>query len=432
MNSFQRHPRYPKDDHRRPAGAPHKPPAPFSSAPAVRVQNLKRLEAVCGPELLAIKLGIPLGRLREMLEGVNFSSEMAFHIEATLGVTSGFMDKPGAPLSEEDKVRLKQPASEEVFDELPPRSSPARTPTSSPVQAVTPGAASNPQGPAQGLPASTTHANADAPALKETPMNATATLSAAPVLDEAALREVRTANFKLLTSRKGVKSRLVELTGLSPANISHRLHGHKIFDKDTGEFFCMKLGLPSGWFEAPRTEADIPEKVMQLLTGAIPGAPAPVAAQPRTVSKTALPKPAGVPLAKTKAQKAAGRKAPSVGTVATIPGLALSSAARGAGAAPASAAPVSAPATPAPSVATVPTPIRRRAAPAASSAQSGGVAVLPPAAPVATVAPTAPAAPAGVAGPLAQAALAVLTLKVQSGRLSEERAMQMLGEFAQL
>lgn len=437
-----------------------KPQVPFSNAPAARVQNLKKLEDCCGPDLLAIKLGIPLGRLREMLDGVNFSSEMAYHIETTLVLDSGFMDKPAAVLSPEDQFRLKQLPSDDLHDDLfpvdqapaansPSAAAPAPAPeapqqASLEAQAVT-------QAPAAQKPSSEPSLVEKAqPEIvkKDLAMTEAVAQSSTPLLGESqeeTLRAVRRENFRVLTAPKGFKSRLGELTGLSPANISHRLHGHKIFDRETGDFFCDKLGLPRGWFEAPRTLEDVPSSVIQLLSGAVPASITPVPAQPRTVSKTSLTKPASVPLARTKAQKkASAEQSPTAPTT-----LSLSAASRG--------GEQSAPPAAAPAAATPVKTTRRRAAqvvalPAASAvAPALQAPVAPPvAAPLAApvvVAPVYAPTPAAVAvaerpvvapvstaaaGPLAQAALAVLTIKIQSGRLSEERAMTLLAELAAL
>lgn len=433
---------------RRHQGPGPKPQVPFSNAPAARVQNLKKLEDCCGPDLLAIKLGIPLGRLREMLDGVNFSSEMAYHIETTLALDAGFMDKPASSLSQEDQVRLRLPPSDDLHEDL-------FTPVDRAVAANTPAAPTAPPAPAPVLdkapdvvntPPVVPTAETAQPEItqKDIAMTEAVTQSTIPHVSdsqEEALRAVRRENFRVLTSPKGFKSRLGDLTGLSPANISHRLHGHKIFDKETGDFFCSKLGLPMGWFETPHSLEDIPSSVIQLLSGAVPASVTPVAPQPRTVSKTAMPKPASVPLARTKAQKsAAGEQA-----AAMPPALALSAASRG-GEQDAQAV--------APAVAAPAKPGRRRAAPAVAAPVVAAPALVAPAvqAPVAApvVAPvvSAPAyapsaaavverpavAPAAVtgAGPLAQAALAVLTLKIQGGRLSEERALSLLTELAAL
>jgi hypothetical protein len=67
--------------------------------------------------------------------------------------------------------------------------------------------------------------------------------------------------------------------------MAHRLHGKKRMDDAEAERFTAGLGLPAGWLDTPRSEADIPESVALLLAPAsrvrAPGqAPAPTAAAP--------------------------------------------------------------------------------------------------------------------------------------------------------
>lgn len=79
------------------------------------------------------------------------------------------------------------------------------------------------------------------------------------------LEEVRRGNFRLLTAWDCAKRRLAKLSGLSAANISHRVSGEKIFDAETATFFCRVLRLPGDWFEVPRCSTDIPDGTMTLL-----------------------------------------------------------------------------------------------------------------------------------------------------------------------
>lgn len=462
-----------RDPYKKPVSHGPAPVVPYSNAPAVRVQNLKRLQSVCGTEELATKLGVSLGRLELMLSGVNFSDEMAYHSEQSLGLTPGFLDKPGAVLTEAEKDFLLKPFVEESPEEpvvvkLARPASEAQLPAQPAAKAATPEPREAASAPADASAHEAEQAKSGAPPDSQTPLidassalsypspdtlSKEPSMSADPQLTpqespEAQLRKVRQENLKLLAEPKGVKSRMVLLTGLSPANLSHRLHGHKIFDAETGDFFCEKLGLPRGWFEAPRTAADIPLEVSQRLNGTIPGLmPAPALKQPRSISKTAMTKPAGTPLAKTKAQKTAK----TAEQAAAGPSLSLSAAALGLTAAEAAAAAAPTPSA-VPVVAKRVRVAQKPAAPASAPsaapmmAQSTNTAVLerPVQAPVqqqqAAVAPVNVGTPAAAAlplasadaGPLAQACLAVLTVKIQAGRLPEQKAMELLGVFANL
>lgn len=374
-----------------------RPPA-HEGAPAVRVQNLQKLKDACGPEHLAMKIGIPLGRLSEMLEGVNFGPELAYHLEVVLRLPSGFMDRPGAVLSESVREQLcALPDEDETPDE--PATAPIKPATPTPTISVS----QHPQ-----------EAPVTATSTVSTPAT-TPAASAENASEKEVAREIRRRNFEMLTQPKGAKSRLVALTGLSPANISHRLHGHKVFDAETGEYFCGYLGLPSGWFESPRTEADIPPGALALLTGSAPVPSAAPATQPRARSKTALTRPAGAPLAPT-------RKA-----ITLTEGLSLSSAALGSK--PSRAKPVlqkaqvQAPAAP-PVTATLNRPPAQAATPAAAAPA--------PATPAPRLSQSPAAVSLSTAAPVAQAFLLVLTQKIQDGRLPEERALELLQEALSL
>lgn len=340
-----------------------------------------------------MKIGVPLGRLDEMLNGVNFGAELAYHLEVVLKLPSGFMDKPGATLSAVEQDALKAlPQDDAPEDEIPLTK----------LEAV---ATEAPLAPPPANVSAAPHPAQSPVLLQESHM--TEAVSPTSDADELAKREIRRANLAMLTRPKGVKSRLVGLTGLSAANISHRLHGHKLFDAETGEFFCQKLGLPSGWFETPKTEADIPPTAASILAGttALP-AVAP-AVQPKTVSKTALSRPAGSPLAPTRGQKPA-----------EAPTLSLSSASLGA--------------------AVVKTPRVSGVASRKKGGQSSGIVAAAPvvapapvqAAPVPSLAAHPAAAPLGQAAPVVEtyfkAYLMVMNQKIQEGRVTEQKAVELL------
>jgi hypothetical protein len=65
---------------------------------------------------------------------------------------------------------------------------------------------------------------------------------------------------------------------MSGFNIADRLNGKKRMDSVEANRFTERLGLPIGWLDSPRTEAEIPEPVSQMLTPA-PRGRAPVQQQ---------------------------------------------------------------------------------------------------------------------------------------------------------
>jgi hypothetical protein len=82
------------------------------------------------------------------------------------------------------------------------------------------------------------------------------------------VERIRQANLQVLTTRNGSKVKLGAVLGLSGSNMAHRLHGKKRMDDAEAERFTAGLGLPAGWLDTPRAEADIPESVAQLLAPA--------------------------------------------------------------------------------------------------------------------------------------------------------------------
>lgn len=83
---------------------------------------------------------------------------------------------------------------------------------------------------------------------------------------ESDLAAVRRQNMRLLTRPFGAKTQLATIAGLSICNISHRLHGYKIFDTETAVMFCKLLRLPEDWLDVPRRDRDIPVQTVKLLT----------------------------------------------------------------------------------------------------------------------------------------------------------------------
>jgi hypothetical protein len=58
---------------------------------------------------------------------------------------------------------------------------------------------------------------------------------------------------------------------MSGSNMAHRLHGKKRMDDAEASRFTERLGLPVGWLDTPRSEAEIPESVSDLLIPAARG-----------------------------------------------------------------------------------------------------------------------------------------------------------------
>jgi hypothetical protein len=86
--------------------------------------------------------------------------------------------------------------------------------------------------------------------------------------DSAEVENIRRANLHVLTSRNGSKVRLGVVMEMSGFNIADRLHGKKRMDSVEANRFTERLGLPTGWLDTPRTDAEIPESVSRMLAPA--------------------------------------------------------------------------------------------------------------------------------------------------------------------
>ena len=434
-------------------------------APVIRVKNFRMLHKMAGEDQLGVILGVSHQRLEELLAGHNFSEETAYHIETTLGLPSGFFDLLNPILSKEQVERLRQFKEQEqepvaaashtlslahshAADAVPATVALPQAAAPAPVAASVSAAAPSPAPVAAPQPVAAAPAAAfvgfslslakPLPGVtirKKTRRNVTAMTS--PVLEspqavanpqqpaakvprgvvtaeEAQQRVIRTNNLAMLTSGPGSKKQLCLLTGLTAANISHRLHGNKIFDRETGDFFCERLELPLGWFETPHTPAEVPARALELLgssqaalTAPEPGAPAQA---PKAASRGGVPAQApAAPLVPATVKNKPAKAAP-VAAVAPAP-------VEQAAAAPVAVAPALAP------------PALARVAPAAAPTPAAApVAAAPAAAPAFAALPSS----AAESSPVADALVKTLLKKVREGRLTEEKALSLLVEVMAL
>ncbi|WP_309788897.1 MULTISPECIES: hypothetical protein [unclassified Caballeronia] len=120
----------------------------------------------------------------------------------------------------------------------------------------------------------------------------------------AAVETIRRANLHVLTTRNGSKVKLGTIMALTGSNMAHRLHGKKRMDDAEAKRFTERLGLPTGWLDAPRSEADIPESVSDMLRptsrgkASQPQPPAEIAAKKdaRENANLGIVRTAGVPM----------------------------------------------------------------------------------------------------------------------------------------
>lgn len=265
-----REPRHNEKRGNRQPAAPEFTPALAST---LQRKNFTMLVESAGEENIALGLDVPLKRVRELLKGYNFSDETSYHIETTLKLKSGFLDQVNPQLSDEDIVRLKNPFALDTEEHA---EEPTPPPAAKPHVTVAP-----PSEPTKASVTPTLHLKKSAASAENSapvrtggrPRKETLPSAGETVEDEHALREIRKNNLMVLTTQPGSKSQLGRLVGMSPANISHRLHGVKNFDAATATFIAEKIGLPPDWFNTPHTESDIPPEVISLLAKKTKGAP---------------------------------------------------------------------------------------------------------------------------------------------------------------
>ena len=75
--------------------------------------------------------------------------------------------------------------------------------------------------------------------------------------------------------------------------MAHRLYGKKRMDDAEANRFTERLGLPTGWLDTPRSEAEIPESVSRLLVPASRGKASEQEQRPTTRAPESPPDSAG-------------------------------------------------------------------------------------------------------------------------------------------
>jgi hypothetical protein len=268
-------------------GQPARDPA--QTASIFKTRSFKLLVDAVGAENIALGLDSNLTRVAELVNGVGFTPETAFHIETTLGLPDGYFDQPNPVLSPEIVTRLKSPLDfiqahaepdiaypdpikpAAVAAALPPSHSSDRLPKEPEMPKKSSGG--SPRADARNTQNTR---NTNKPAAKpDVSASPRAAPAKAPVRtspqqslllnDDAAVEKIRRANLHVLTSRNGSKARLGTLMELSGSNMAHRLHGQKRLDDSETNRFTERLGLPVGWLDVPRIPADIPASVAALL-----------------------------------------------------------------------------------------------------------------------------------------------------------------------
>ncbi|MGU7782615.1 hypothetical protein [Burkholderia sp. PU8-34] len=289
-DSGQRQPRHVKNPPSNRQGQPYVKTPPRDStqtASIFKTRSFQFLVDAVGAENIAIALESNMTRVAELMKGERFTPETAFHMETTLGLPHGFFDHPNPALAAETIARLKSPLDFIQTDDGPGAESEALKPASALNVDQQPflkdslsKEAQMPKKAARGAHRAVKNnrremaeqPKPDAP-LKASPSKYKRSPKAPQqqslaLSDSAEVENIRRANLHVLTSRNGSKARLGVVMAMSGSNMAHRLHGKKRMDSVEANRFTERLGLPTGWLDTPRSEAEIPESVSRMLTPA--------------------------------------------------------------------------------------------------------------------------------------------------------------------
>nr|WP_082664907.1 hypothetical protein [Burkholderia ambifaria] len=289
-DSGQRQPRHVKKSPSNRQGQPYVKTPPRDAAQTASIfktRSFQFLVDAVGAENIAIALESNMTRVGELMKGERFTPETAFHMETTLGLPHGFFDHPNPALAAETIARLKSPLDFIQTDDGQGAEPEALKPTSAlsvdqqsvlkdslseeakmPKKAA--GRASRAVKHRQGemVEQPQPHAPQKASPSKYKRSPKTPEQQSLALSDSAEVENIRRANLHVLTSRNGSKVRLGVVMAMSGSNMAHRLHGKKRMDSMEANRFTERLGLPSGWLDTPRSEAEIPESVSRMLTPA--------------------------------------------------------------------------------------------------------------------------------------------------------------------
>jgi len=289
-DSGQRQPRHEKKSPPQRQGPPYVKAPPRDSAQTASIfktRSFQFLVDAVGAENIAIALESNMTRVGELMKGERFTPETAFHMETTLGLPHGFFDQPNPALAPETIARLKSPLDFIQTDDGPDVEFEALKPATAlnvDQQPILKDSVSEeaqmPKKVAGGSPRTVKNSRSEMAGQPErrAPLKASPSKDKTPpetpqqqplaLSDSAEVENIRRANLHVLTSRNGSKVRLGVVMEMSGFNIADRLHGKKRMDSLEANRFTERLGLPIGWLDTPRSEAEIPELVSRMLTPA--------------------------------------------------------------------------------------------------------------------------------------------------------------------
>jgi hypothetical protein len=260
------------------------------TASIFKTRSFQFLVDAVGAENIALGLDSNMTRVAELMKGERFTPETAFHMETTLGLPHGFFDQPHPALAPETIARLKspldfvrtdgepevvsetlEPASEQDDGQQPFLEDSLSEETEMPKKATGGSPAAVKKSQSQQARQTASHAPRKGSSSKSRTSSGTAQQQPLALDDGVTVESVRRQNLHVLTGRNGSKARLGVVMAMSGSNMAHRLYGKKRMDDVEAIRFTERLGLPAGWLDTPRSEAEIPESVSLLLTPASRG-----------------------------------------------------------------------------------------------------------------------------------------------------------------
>ncbi|WP_425199432.1 hypothetical protein [Paraburkholderia tuberum] len=260
------------------------------TASIFKTRSFRFLVDAVGAENIALGLESNMTRVAELMKGEGFTPETAFHMETTLGLPHGFFDQPHPSLAPETIARLKSPLDFVKTDSEPEIVSETLMPASArnggqqsilednlseememPKKAVVGSPVAVKKSRSQLARQTDAHTRGKASPSKSRTSSETTRQQPLALDDSATVENVRRRNLHVLTGRNGSKARLGVVMEMTGSNMAHRLYGKKRMDDVEANRFTERLGLPSGWLDSPRSEAEIPESVSLLLTPASRG-----------------------------------------------------------------------------------------------------------------------------------------------------------------
>ncbi|ADG20882.1 hypothetical protein HDG35_007344 [Paraburkholderia sp. JPY681] len=290
QDSGQRQPRHVKQypDNRQGQSYVKAPPRESTQTASIfKTRSFQFLVDTVGAENIALGLDSNMTRVAELMKGERFTPETAFHMETTLGLPHGFFDQPHPALAPETIARLKSPLDFVKTDDEPevesetPMPASARNGGQQPVlennlseetemakktTGGTPGAVKKSR--SQMARQADAHTRGKVSSSKSGASSEATRQQPLALDDSATVENIRRQNLHVLTGRNGSKARLAVVLEMTGSNMAHRLYGKKRMDDVEANRFTERLGLPTGWLDTPRSEAEIPESVSRLLTPA--------------------------------------------------------------------------------------------------------------------------------------------------------------------